>query len=433
MSRTRLFTIGAAPVLVLSLYAVSHPPGVSQPRNVSHPPGVFLPSGGETAVKRIAAASHVSQALDPRTERGLAWLAAHQNPDGGWSQGEESAEMGGTESVADVSNVADTSMAALALLRAGSTPESGPHAEQLRRAVEFVSGEVLQSPAEGLAVTRVQGTRVQAKLGAAIDTFAAALLLAEVKDRMPMGEGRHRAQAALEKTIHKMERAQQTDGTWGRDGWAPALAQGLASKAINRAARNGLDVSEQVRVRAEDYARAQFDAEAGTFTGEGAAGVALYGAASTMEAMVESDRTNREKEEDLRAQAASPAAPAPARQAARDSLARMDQNRQALKAVSDIVVSRFDDPEFVAGFGSNGGEEFLSYLSIGESLHQRGGDDWRTWFASMADNLGRVQNQDGSWTGHHCITGRTFCTAAALMVLTIDRAPQPVAVRLKRS
>jgi hypothetical protein len=49
----------------------------------------------------------------------------------------------------------------------------------------------------------------------------------------------------------------------------------------------------------------------------------------------------------------------------------------------------------------------------------------------MARNLGRVQNADGSWTGHHCITGRTFCTAAALLVLTADRAPVPLAAKLR--
>jgi hypothetical protein len=37
-----------------------------------------------------------------------------------------------------------------------------------------------------------------------------------------------------------------------------------------------------------------------------------------------------------------------------------------------------------------------------------------------------VQNQDGSWTGHHCITGQTFCTAAALLTLMADRTPVPV-------
>ena len=36
-----------------------------------------------------------------------------------------------------------------------------------------------------------------------------------------------------------------------------------------------------------------------------------------------------------------------------------------------------------------------------------------------------AQNEDGSWSGHHCITGRTFCTAGALLTLMADRAPMP--------
>ncbi len=42
-----------------------------------------------------------------------------------------------------------------------------------------------------------------------------------------------------------------------------------------------------------------------------------------------------------------------------------------------------------------------------------------------------VQNQDGTWSGSHCITGRTVCTAAALMVLMVDRARTPVVLKLK--
>ena len=41
----------------------------------------------------------------------------------------------------------------------------------------------------------------------------------------------------------------------------------------------------------------------------------------------------------------------------------------------------------------------------------------------MTANLNRMQNADGSWSGHHCITGRTFCTASALLVLMADRTP----------
>ena len=90
------------------------------------------------------------------------------------------------------------------------------------------------------------------------------------------------------------------------------------------------------------------------------------------------------------------------------------------------------DKQFIAGFGSNGGEEFLSHMTIGESLLARGGADWKKWDQAMTANMNRIQNEDGSWSGDHCITGRTFCTASALMVLTVDRAPVPVAAKIVR-
>jgi len=96
------------------------------------------------------------------------------------------------------------------------------------------------------------------------------------------------------------------------------------------------------------------------------------------------------------------------------------------------VVNRMDDPKFAAGFGSNGGEEFLSHLSIGESLILRGGEDWSKWDKSMTQNMNRIQNDDGSWSGHHCITGRTFCTSAALLVLMVDRTPTPIAQAIRK-
>jgi hypothetical protein len=93
----------------------------------------------------------------------------------------------------------------------------------------------------------------------------------------------------------------------------------------------------------------------------------------------------------------------------------------------DSTVGRLKDPAFVAGFGSNGGEEFLSYMLVSESLRAEGGKAWEDWDTQMSVNLARVQNDDGSWTGHHCITGRNFCTAAALLVLMADRAQAHVA------
>ena len=72
------------------------------------------------------------------------------------------------------------------------------------------------------------------------------------------------------------------------------------------------------------------------------------------------------------------------------------------------------------------GQDF-SYSGSDEFKYQNGKfiyeTKWRIWVVR--------QNGDGSWTGHHCITGRTFCTAAALLVLMADRAPVPVASQIK--
>jgi len=105
---------------------------------------------------------------------------------------------------------------------------------------------------------------------------------------------------------------------------------------------------------------------------------------------------------------------------------------QQAEAAEKALLDRVDDDAFIRGFGNNGGEEFLSYMLIAESLVVKGGADWEKWDVSITALVNQVQNEDGSWTGHHCITGRTFCTAAALLVLMADRAPVPVAAQIRR-
>ena len=79
-------------------------------------------------------------------------------------------------------------------------------------------------------------------------------------------------------------------------------------------------------------------------------------------------------------------------------------------------VSR-DQEQLMAGFGSVGGEEMLGYMMIGDSLAEEGGERWTTWEQKVGGYLVGIQNADGSWVGHHCITSRTFTTAAAVMAL----------------
>jgi hypothetical protein len=376
-----------------------------------------LPSAGTLRAEKKPL--ETAKSLSEATRKGLSWLIEAQLSSGGWSQGEESRQMGGHMS--NFANVADSSMAALALLRSGSTPSSGPYAANLRRALEYVLGEVESSDNDSIFVTKVRGTRVQGKLGQAVDTFMSLTLLSEAAGRMPTAAQNARVQRATEKILQKMKRNQRQDGSFETSGWAPVLSQAMAAKGMNRAAQNGVAVDETLRARTESYAKDQMDAK-GNFKGAGSAGVGLYSASANAAALQESASTNAAREIQVRRMAV--AAPTTAqRQDAQLTLRRYEDTRAQSQKATQSLVGRLTDARFVAGFGNNGGEEFLSYMMVSENLRSQGGAQWRDWDAAMTRNLTHVQNGDGSWTGHHCITGRTFVTSAALLVLMADRAP----------
>ena len=382
------------------------------------------------AAKTALAPAVQPKPLSQNVDRGLAWLAQHQLDSGAWGQGEESAGMGGGAKLKDIPSVADTCVAALAMLRSGSTPAQGPYAKNVLSAVNFLCAQVEEADKDSLYITSTRDTRVQAKLGPYIDTFLACLLLTEAQEKMPDKASLARVSTALEKVLHKIQKNQRADGTWDGRGWAPALSQAMAAKGINRAAQSGAPVDEAVREKAERYAREQVDAS-GKVSGAGSAGVELYAFAASVGAQNDSAGTNirlkAESEEKLR-----DAKTDVDRKDAQATLDRIDSGEKDLDRARASMVSRLEDKQFIAGFGSNGGEEFLSYMNIGEALVVKGGEDWQKWDQSITENLNRIQNTDGSWTGHHCITGRTFCTSSALLVLMVDRTPMPIAAKFAR-
>ena len=400
------------------------------------------------------------KALSPSVKKGLDWLVEHQLPSGGWGEGEESPNMRGGgqhESLRDTPNVADTSIAALALIRSGSTPREGPYRGEIVKGVRYVRSQVEESDAQSLAVTSVQGTRVQQKLGPNIDTFLASMLLAEVKGRMPDEPSEKAVNVALHKVLGKIERHQKQDGSFDGHGWAPILAQAMSGKGINRARQAGARVSDKALAQAERGAAMAFlaasrpvTAPAGEFGGSrspivtyaspsstprgmmagmgGAAGVELYSRAASVGVLQDSINTQKVETGRLRKQAAQ-SKDQGERDAAKQKLSQFAAAEKVHHEARQALVARLDDKQFVAGFGSNGGEEFLSYMNLAESLVVKGGDEWKRWDAQMTENLNRVQNGDGSWSGHHCITGRTFCTSTALLVMMADRTPVPVPAR----
>lgn len=376
-------------------------------------------------------------AVDPKplteqVNKGLAWIIEHQNGDGGWNQGEESRHMrSASQTPSEPSNVGDTCISVLALVRSGSTASSGDYAKAIRRGVDFVAGKVEAADNDSLWVTDQRGTRLQSKLGNYIDTFMASLMLAEVKDSMPDDAATTRVSNALAKVMRKIETNQRDDGSFGGAGWANALSQSIAGKGYNRAVQSGMDGDDGVRRRLESNAASKYDANSGQFAATDAAGVDLYASASTLGSLQESDNSNQGAKEEIRKQAAS-APTAEGRTEAEKKLKDIEVNEKNLRDVRQAVVAKMNDAGFTSGFGSNGGEEFLSYMNIGESLVVNGGPEWESWNKNIMANLNRIQNNDGSWTGHHCITGRNFCTAAALLVLMTDRAPVPMSASLSR-
>ncbi len=402
--------------------------------------------------------------LSPSVKKGLDWLVEHQLSSGGWGEGEESPTMRGRgqrESLRDTPNVADTSIAVLALIRSGSTPREGPYRGAIGKGVGYVRSQVEESDAQSLAVTSVQGTRVQQKLGPNIDTFLASMLLAEVKGRMPDESSEKAVDLALHKVLGKIERHQKQDGSFDGRGWAPILAQAMSGKGINRARQAGARVSDKALAQAENGARLAFEAStrpampsAGGIDGRrstfayaaspsasspgmmggmrgmsggmgGAAGVELYSRAASVGVLQDSVNTQRLEARSLREQVAK-SKDSKERAEAETKLAKIADAEQVQQKAQEAVVARLADKQFIAGFGSNGGEEFLSYMNLAESLVVKGGDEWKRWDSQMTENLNRVQNGDGSWSGHHCITGRSFCTSTALLVLMADRTPVPV-------
>jgi hypothetical protein len=350
--------------------------------------------------KTAPAPAPVSTAVD----KGARWLASVQGADGGWGQdgGEASSARPGERLESSGNDVANTAVAALALLQAGRQYEP-----EVERALAFVLQRIEASPADGLAITDRQGTQIQRKLGPYIDTFLSSMLMSQTDGRASTPALNARVRKALQKTVAKIEKHQQSDGSWNiAGGWAPVLGTSMASRSLFAAQSRGVSVDAAVLKRAENYT------------------VSALGAPPPPAARVAADGLSAGRLVDTSSGAPAEAAGVPLYQSAQalEQLSRTTADRvQNAKQISAIQ-GQLANAAFVGGYGSMGGEEFFSYLNISDSMKRIGGDAWSKWHADITQKIVGLQNRDGTWAGHHCITGRVAMTSAAILNLTVDRA-----------
>jgi hypothetical protein len=368
-----------------------------------------------------------SAAISPFVTKGIAWLIKAQGADGGWGGGSHA-----HQEVRDPHKVptdpATTAFTLLTLLRTGNTPTAGESKEQVRRGLEYLIAAVEKAPTEGPKITDLTGTQLQVKLGPIVDTSLTAQYLARAVDLMDKADPLYeRTDKALDKCLAKLQASQQKDGGWGQHGgWAPVLQSSLSCSALEIAQANGKAVDTNKLALARSYQQRQVTTTpaGGAAASTGAsAGIELYAYSGSFRGNASESRSAQKSIQDAVEQGK-------LKEGAEVSVDNLNaagiERRQAQSlarafAQNDAQIKRLDDEKLLAGFGNNGGEEYLSYLLTSESLVIAAADKFNQWNDKMHGRLQKIQNSDGSWAGQHCITSPVFCTAAVVQCLTTDR------------
>lgn len=352
---------------------------------------------------------------------GLSWLSQAQLPNGGYGAGSH-ARQDIRDPHAVPADPATTAMVAMAYLRSGTTLKKGTYSKNLDKAIDYLLETVESASGSVPHITEVRGTQIQSKLGENIDAVLTAQLLSNLLDRDLKGVDKRRVARCLDICVSKIEWGTDASGKQKGAGWAGVLQSGLATSALEAAQAVGATVDEDVIVRAKGYQRSNYNAETGAVNSADGAGVMLYAVSGSVRATAKEARQaqkaiEKAKKEGKLAEDA---------EVSTENLRKAglgDKDAMEYNAAYNVYQSSKNTAQredVLNGFGNNGGEEFLSFLQTGESLAVNQDKDWKNWYDDMSGRILKIQNKDGSWNGHHCITSPVFCTATSLLLLTVE-------------
>jgi hypothetical protein len=356
---------------------------------------------------------HVATALN----HGLEWMLTAQNKDGGWGAGTH-ARQDILDPHAVSSDPATTSMVAMAMLRTGSKPGQ----KQLQDAIEYLLRSVENSSPQSFNITDQTGTQIQTKLGQNIDVILASQFFSNLLDQLDESSLKERVRKANTVCVNKIQKAQGDDGSITGSGWAGVLQSSFATNALEAAQRQKIQVNERALAQAKTFQKNNYDANTGDVKTDMGAGVVLYSVSGSSRASAKEARHVREKMDSAKAAGALPSnAPVSAENLAKIGFDEAESRSYATAyEVYESAKVRAQRDDVMDGFGSNGGEEFISYLQTGEGMVVNKDTEWTKWYDNISGRLLKIQNNDGSWNGHHCITSPVFCTAACLLILSVN-------------
>lgn len=179
---------------------------------------------------------NIQNKVENSIRRGCLWLVKNQNRDGG---------------LKSQYAVAATGLAGLSWLAAGSTPEAGPYAANIRRAIDFL----IRSQGNGGFITEGSGYGNSSMYGHGF----AALFLAEAYGMTRDEELAERLKQSVIKAVHLIETTQNQFGGWNGTPDARQTDDGSGAVAIMqisalRAAEScGIHVKQQVVEKAKKY------------------------------------------------------------------------------------------------------------------------------------------------------------------------------------
>ncbi len=377
---------------------------------------VFRTVMGEESSENMAifkTAEKVATSLD----RGLSWISQAQNKDGGWGAGSH-ARQDIRDPHAVQSDPATTSMVAMALLRTGSKP----NADQLKAAIEYLLKSVENSSAQSLNITEQTGTQIQVKLGQNIDVILASQFFSNLLDQLEESPLKQRVKNANSVCIKKISKAQGSDGSIAGSGWAGVLQSSFAANALEAADEQGIDVDKKVLAQAKTFQKDNYNTKTGDVKTDMGAGVVLYSVSGSSRSSAKEARKVREEMDRAKKDGRLDKNAAPSAENLEKIGFAPTESRSYATAyeVYEDAVKKAQRDDVMDGFGNNGGEEFLSYLQTGEGMVINNDTTWNNWYDNMSGRLLKIQNNDGSWNGHHCITSPVFCTATCVLILSVN-------------